>query len=113
MEISSRNEENVTILSVEGEIDLESSPVLREQLKKLSNARCARLLINFSNVSYIDSSGLATVIEYFQSSQSYQGKLGICALTPRIKNSFSIVRLDEIFSIYPDEPTGLAALAAS
>ena len=112
MEFSTSSENNVTVLSIEGEVDLDSSPTLREQLKKLSHTRCPRLLVDFSKVTYIDSSGLATLIEYFQTAQSYQGKLGIAALAPRIKNSFAIVRLDEIFAIYPDRASGLLAMSS-
>jgi anti-sigma B factor antagonist len=112
MEMSTQAEGPLQLLSVVGDVDLESSPALRAELKKLSTARCPRLLIDFSKVTYIDSSGLATLIEYFQAAQSYQGKLGIAALAPRIKNSFAIVRLDEIFPIYADTATGLTAMSA-
>lgn len=111
MQMSEKVEGAVTVLTLLGDIDLESSPNLRQQLKKHTTAKCPRLLIDFSGVSYIDSSGLATLIEYFQASQTYNGKLLISGLAPRIKNSFAIVRLDEIFSIYPDTATALNAAA--
>ena len=61
-------------------------------------------------MNYIDSSGLATLIEYFQSAQIYKGKLALAAMSPRVKNVFEIVRLEQIFAIYPDVPTALATL---
>jgi anti-sigma B factor antagonist len=113
MEMSTVAEGQVTVLSIQGDVDLESSPTLREELKKISVTRCPALLIDFAKVTYIDSSGLATLIEYFQTAQAYQGKFGIASLTPRLKNSFAIVRLDEIFPIYPDASTGLKAMSSS
>lgn len=113
MECSTTVEGKITVLTLQGDIDLESSPELREVLKKISTSHCPSLLIDFAQVSYIDSSGLATIIEYFQAAQAYKGKLAICSLGPRIKNSFSIVRLDEIFSIYPDAAAARAVLMAS
>ncbi len=110
MTTSTRMEEPVMILSIQGDIDLESSPLLRQELKKISTAKTARLLIDFSETTYIDSSGLATLIEYFQSSSAYQGKMGLCGLSARVKNSFSIVRLEEVFSFYPDLESGVQTL---
>lgn len=110
MTTSTRIEETVTILSIQGDIDLESSPLLRQELKKLSSAKTSRLLLDFSETTYIDSSGLATLIEYFQSAVAYQGKMGLSGLSPRVKNSFSIVRLEEVFSFYSDLNTGVQSL---
>ncbi|MES2309529.1 MAG: STAS domain-containing protein [Verrucomicrobiota bacterium] len=112
MTTSTRTEESITILSIDGDIDLESSPQLRTELKKISGAKTPKLLLDFSKTTYIDSSGLATLIEYFQAAGAYQGKLGLCGLTPRVKNSFTIVRLDEVFSFYNDLTTGISALKA-
>lgn len=102
-----RNEGTITVLTIQGDIDLESSPQLRQELKKLSATKTLALLLDCSQTTYIDSSGLATLIEYFQASNAYQGKIGLCGLTARVKNSFTIVRLDEVFKFYPDLKTGL------
>jgi anti-sigma B factor antagonist len=93
MQITERTEENVPIVSIVGDIDLASSPKLREFLKPKSAQKTPRLLLDFAGVNYIDSSGLA-------------------ALSPRVKNVFEIVRLEQIFSLHPDIPSALAALQA-
>ena len=110
MEITERTEENVPIVALAGDIDLESSPKLRDFLKPKSNQKTPKLLLDFSGVNYIDSSGLATLIEYFQAVQGFGGKLALASLSPRVKNVFEIVRLEQIFSLYPDVPAALAAL---
>jgi len=110
MQITERTEENIPVISIEGDIDLESSPKLRDFLKPKAAQKTPRLLLDFSAVKYIDSSGLATLIEYFQSVQGVGGKLALASLSPRVKNVFEIVRLEQIFSLYPDVPAALAAL---
>ena len=110
MQITERTEENVPVISITGDIDLESSPKLREFLKPKATQKTQRLLLDFAGVNYIDSSGLATLIEYFQSVQGSSGKLALASLSPRVKNVFEIVRLEQIFSLYPDVPSALAAL---
>jgi anti-sigma B factor antagonist len=110
MQITERTEGEIPVVSITGDIDLETSPKLREFLKPLSSKKTPLLLLDFSGVNYIDSSGLATLIEYFQAVQSFKGKLALASLSPRVKNVFEIVRLEQIFSLHPDIPSALAAL---
>jgi anti-sigma B factor antagonist len=110
MQITERTEENIPIVSITGDIDLESSPKLREFLKPKAAQKTPKLLLDFSGVNYIDSSGLATLIEYFQAVQGFSGKLALASLSPRVKNVFEIVRLEQIFSLHPDIPSALMAL---
>ncbi len=112
MQITERTEGTIPIISISGDIDLESSPQLRDFLKPKAAQKVPRLLLDFGGVNYIDSSGLATLIEYFQSVQGFGGKLALAALSPRVKNVFEIVRLEQIFSLYPDVPSALKALAS-
>ena len=113
MQITERTEETIPVVLITGDIDLESSPKLREFLKPLSSKKTPLLLLDFSGVNYIDSSGLATLIEYFQAVQGFKGKLALACLSPRVKNVFEIVRLEQIFSLHPDVPSALAALKAA
>jgi anti-sigma B factor antagonist len=110
MQITERTEAGIPVVSITGDIDLETSPQLRACLKPLSTAKTPALLLDFSGVNYIDSSGLATLIEYFQAVQNYKGRLALASLSPRVKNVFEIVRLEQIFSIHPDVPSALSAL---
>ena len=74
----------------------------------------SRMARSFTSAETVGRSGagLATLIEYFQSVQSFKGKLALASLSPRVKNVFEIVRLEQIFSIHPDVPSALAALKA-
>ena len=110
MQITERTEQNVPVVAITGDIDLETSPQLRDFLRPKSSAKTPSLLLDFSGVNYIDSSGLATLIEYFQAVQGFKGRLVLASLSPRVKNVFEIVRLEQIFSIHPDVPSALASL---
>jgi anti-sigma B factor antagonist len=109
MEITERLEGKTPIVAIRGDIDLESSPKLRQFLKPKSSEKCPYLVFDFTEVNYIDSSGLATLIEYFQTAQSFKGKLALCNLSPRVRNVFEIVRLQEVFPLYPDLNSALSA----
>lgn len=110
MEIVEQNEGGVLILTVSGEIDLNQSPTLRTALRAKAAAKTPCLLLDFAAVAYIDSSGLATLIEYYQSARAYAGKLALCSLVPRVRSSFDLVRLSEVFTIFPDQAAARRAL---
>ena len=77
-------EDDVTILRLEGEIDLNHSPKLRTLFHGKIQAKCPALLLDFSKVNYIDSSGLATLVEYYQGSRAYSGKIALAAMSARV-----------------------------
>lgn len=98
------------VMDLSGEVDLQSSPELRAALQGRIRAKCPVLLLNFEGVTYLDSSGLATLIEYYQNSRPFGGKFVLYGLPPRIRNVFEIARLEQIFSIHPDEDSALSEL---
>lgn len=107
MEITFREETGIYIVDVTGEFDLANAPKARALFDQLIKKQAKQIVINFNEVIYIDSSGLATVIDVFQKSRKYQGKLALCGLAPTVKNVFEIARLDSVFSIHPDEVTAI------
>lgn len=90
----------VVTIRLKGEIDLQHSPRLREVLRARAAARTPALLLDFSEVKYIDSSGLATLVEYYQQSREFSGKIAIIAATDRVQSVFNLVRLNEIFQFF-------------
>src|SRR6187401_2119638 len=97
------------ILALEGDIDMHRSPEVKQTLEPLIAQKVPRILVDFSRVTYIDSSGLATMIETLQRIQSYGGKFGMFGLKGRVLHVFEIARLDQIFSLYTDEAAARAA----
>jgi len=90
MEIKESTESSILVLTISGEVDLNHSPALRVVLRDKAKAKTPQLLLDFTAVAYIDSSGLATLIEYYQSARSFSGK-------------FALMRLSEVFSIFTDQ----------
>lgn len=111
MEWKESQEGPVTVLTLSGDIDLNHSPKLRGVLQKLVEKKCPALLLDFTSVTYIDSSGLATLVEYFQGSREYSGKIGLAQLSERVKSVFDLVRLSEIFPVHPSVEDAKSALS--
>jgi len=87
------------VISLAGEIDMHSSPVLREKLLAVIRDRPQRLIVNFSNVSYIDSSGIATFVEGLKHIKAYSGRLQLSEIPKPIMEIFSFSKLDKVFEI--------------
>ncbi len=113
MEIRRTEENGVKILELEGEIDLHASPALREKLQELVAEKAPAALVDFSAVKYIDSSGLATLVEYVREAKAFNGRFALFGLQPKVKMVFELVRLNELFTIADDKAQAIAAVQAS
>ncbi len=96
------------VLPLEGEIDLHVSPKVAETLRAIIDKKPAQLTVDLSRVTYMDSSGLAVLIEAMQNVGKYGGKFAIAGLSKDVQTIFEIARLDQVFRIFPDVETALA-----
>ncbi len=91
-----------TVIPLEGEIDLHVSPRIAATLNTALKEQPRNLIVDLSKVSYIDSSGLAVLIEAMQNVEKYGGKFALAGLQQNVKPIFEIARLDQVFRIFPD-----------
>ncbi len=96
------------VVALAGEIDLHKSPHVKETLEPIIAKKTPLVVIDLGAVTYIDSSGLALLIEALQRIQSYGGKLALCSIADSVRTIFDIARLDQIFRIFPDKSAALA-----
>jgi anti-sigma B factor antagonist len=96
------------VIAPEGEIDLHTSTLVKNQLEPLIADKRPKVIVDLSGVSYIDSSGLAAFIEAMQRVQAYGGMFALCAMRQNVKHIMEIARLDQVFQIYDDRDTALA-----
>ena len=97
------------VLPLEGEIDLHVSPRVSASLGAMIEKKPQRLVVDLSKVSYIDSSGLAVLIEGMQNVEAYGGKFMLAGIQDNVKPIFEIARLDQVFIIFPHVDAALAA----
>ena len=93
---------DLTICCVDGEIDINSSPDIKKIFDKLIVKKTPKIVINFSSVTYVDSSGLATLVEILKNMKAYGGRLRLTSLSPKIKSLFEITKLERLFDIVAD-----------
>ena len=106
--IETRTKDKAHIIEVKGEVDLYSSPMMREYIfKALKQQRPQTLIVDLSRVSYTDSSGIATLVEGLQLAQEYDSRFKLVGLSPTVLEVFQLVRLERVFDIYPTEEEAL------
>jgi anti-sigma B factor antagonist len=103
MQVKSEDKNNVKICYIDGEIDINTSPQIKKLFDKILSEKKPKIIINFSKVSYVDSSGLATLVEFLKNTKGYGGKLKLSDLSSKIKSLFEITKLDKLFDIIVSE----------
>jgi len=96
------------VLALEGEIDLHVSPRIAEDLNAMIARKPNPLIVDLTQVSYVDSSGIAVLIQAMQKVEKYGGKFALAGMQESVRSIFEIARLDQVFRIFPD----LAAASA-
>jgi anti-sigma B factor antagonist len=97
------------VLSLEGEIDLHVSPRVAISLRQMTAKKPKQLLVDLSRVTYLDSSGLAVLIEAMQNVEEYGGTFAIVGVQAAVRTIFDIARLDQVFRIFPNVEAALTA----
>lgn len=97
-----------TVIALSGEIDMEEAPKVRRAL--LDSMKQKRdILVDLSQVTYIDSSGIASLIEGLQVARKQKNDLVLVSVSQRARRVLELARLDKVFTIHPDLATALAA----
>lgn len=109
MEVTRDEQGESIVLAVGGSVDIYSSPELRGELKVALEKKAPRIVIDMSAVTFVDSSGLATLIEALQRVNAYEGKLFLCSLPKPVMGVFQLANLDTIFQIKGDREAALGA----
>ena len=105
-----RDESGATVVSFEGDVDLESSPRAREVLLACVESR-RPLLVDLSSVSYIDSSGIASLVETLHSARQAGSALALVAVSAPARRVLELARLETVFTMYETLEEGLAGIA--
>ncbi len=100
MRINKTKQKDIIICNVNGDIDINSSPDIRKTFDDLTKIQEKKIIINLKEVSYIDSSGLATLVEVLKKTKNYGGRLRLSNLADKVKGLFEITKLEKIFDIY-------------
>ena len=108
MEIATRQAGNATIVDVVGDITLYNSPEVRKVLLGLlREKRVPRVIVNMKSVKYIDSAGVASLVEGLKVSRDLKSRFVLYGLSPAAREVLELTRLNRVFEIHENEEEAL------
>ncbi|WP_026692987.1 anti-sigma factor antagonist [Peribacillus kribbensis] len=99
--------ESKAAVKVKGEIDAYTAPKLRETLFPLSEQENVQMVVDLSDVSYMDSTGLGVFVGLFKSVRAHNGEFRLVGLTERLRRLFDITGLADIIDINSNAEGGV------
>ena len=102
-----RSDGDTTIVALSGDVDLDSSPQVRSVLLESVGAKRG-VLVEMSAVSYIDSSGIASLVEAYQTARRGRTSFALVAVSDAAMRVLELARLDQVFSIHANVTDALA-----
>ena len=108
LKVSIRDVGDVRILELDGRLVLgDDSKSFRERVKILVQAGKKKIILNLSNLSYIDSSGIAVLVASSQIARSHGATLKLANVGPKITEVLTMTKLTPVFDIYANEAAAI------
>ncbi|MCX7023409.1 MAG: STAS domain-containing protein [Spirochaetes bacterium] len=98
-------------LSVRGSISMENSPEIDMLIKTLCDGRVRKFILNLEHLSYIDSTGIGSIIRAKKNLASLSGDIVLLNVPPKIKEAFDLVNLNDFMTSCYSERKALEHLA--
>jgi anti-sigma B factor antagonist len=95
-----RQEGQVTVISLNGDLDVTSAPELRDLLQQLIDEGKTQFLLDLGEVGFIDSSGLGIFVNAYKKVRSAGGAVKLANPQESVRKVFSLTQTDKVFSIY-------------
>jgi anti-sigma B factor antagonist len=112
LKLTNRQVGDVTVVDAAGRITLgEGSSALRDILRDMVAKGQKKILLNLSEVSYIDSSGIGELVSGFTTVTNQGGSLKLLGLTKRVKDLLQITKLYTVFDVHDDEASAVRSFA--
>jgi anti-sigma B factor antagonist len=108
MDISTRQSGTATIVDVVGDITLYNSPQVRKVLLELlKDKKAPRVIVNLDRVRYIDSAGVASLVEGLKLSRDLKSTFALFGLSRTAREVLELTRLIKVFEVYNTEEEAL------
>jgi anti-sigma B factor antagonist len=109
MNISTRQVANASIVDVTGDITLYNTPEVRKiLLELLKDKQAKRVIVNLQNVKYIDSAGVASLVEGLKISRDMKSGFALFGLSRTTREVLELTRLLKVFEVHDTEEQALA-----
>ncbi|HUK26088.1 MAG TPA: STAS domain-containing protein [Terriglobales bacterium] len=111
LKIESHTADGVAVVSCQGRIVVgEEASALRQEVKHILPAN-GKIVLNLAGVTYIDSTGLGTLVGIYSSARSAGGDIKLCGLGHRFRDVLQITKLATVFEVYESEQQAVEAFS--
>ena len=112
MDIKVRYTESVIILEVGGSLDISNADQIRKALVDAISAESAHVVVNLRNLYFVDSSGLAALVQGWKRARQHHGNLCLSNVQPPVRMILELTRFDKVFEIFVSEEDAVLAVAS-
>jgi len=112
-EIRRKDDGAVSTLYIKGFLDAHTAPELEKCLQELVEQGRYRIVVNFSDLSYISSAGLGVFMGFIETVRKNQGDIKLANMPPKIYRVFDLLGFPLIYEIYDDEREALEKFTGS
>lgn len=109
LEVKMRLVAGLALLDLRGEIDGFARQALEEGYAQVESRAGKTILLNFSEVDYINSTGIALIVGLLMQARKQNRRLAAFGLSRHFEEIFNLTRLTDFIALYPDEQSAIAA----
>lgn len=99
MDVATRKLQDATVVEVSGELDVFTAPDFEQALQELISAGDTQLVLDLTNVEFLDSTGLGVIVKALKWAREAGGSLRVVATEERIVKVFRITGLDDVMAL--------------
>jgi anti-sigma B factor antagonist len=99
LELSVSEEGSETVVRAAGELDVNTAPELREQLARLVSEGARKIVVDLTDVSFVDSTALSVLVSALKRLRQADGDLELASPNPSVRRVFEITGLTRLFAI--------------
>jgi anti-sigma B factor antagonist len=96
------------VLAVEGRLNATTAPEARARIQELVGQGRAEIVVDLSQVGFLDSSGLSALVSGLKAARERGGTLKLAGLSEQVGRIFKLTMLDRVFELYPSVEAALA-----
>lgn len=110
LQVAARPGRDCTVLEVLGDLDMATSPRLRDSLRQLIDAGDRQVVVDLAGVGFMDSSALGALVAFFKELRDVGGRLCVAAPQPGVRGVLSITSVDRAIDVYDSVAAAEAAV---
>lgn len=103
--------QGVSVVRLKGTLDMLEAHAVRDDIKAQIEEGQTRIVLDLTELEFMDSSGLAVLVTVLRAAQAVQGDVVLVGPTPAVRSLIELTRLHRVFEIFEDESTALEAIA--